>query len=711
MFGSKTFSPRTSFSEERSDEDEQEIIFSGYMMKRGQKWKSWKKRWFVLRSDKSLSYYSKEKDEEPSGTLILTGCLMTDLNTNDEEEMAKIFRKQEKELKKGKTKKDFDEGAKYLDTALYAYGQNPEAYHDDISTTTSLVNSFKGLDIIDKRFYRIGITCPVSFSGNERQEMRSFPFDCMDLENHQKWLKHLKSVMEEEKEKIVILEHHFLYDSVKKYFDFFETLLETPSQIVVHLFESFDINYLTDSEVLSIIMLFDSFKEMGALELCLQAISYEVQNTLTAETLFRRNSIASKLFTLNLKLNALNYVHSIIKEFILDIVHEEKDYELDESKMDISIENKKEIVEQHGKELETLLEKLMRKILESKERCPQNLRRLFAHTRKCSEKFEGMELLNPGFIAPENYGILSEKPNRTVSRTLMLITKVLQNISNKVSMSMKEPFMSCMKDFTETKIEPIYQFLDEISDSKNVDQFKIESKTFTRQSSSVGKISKILKKRKTSIRDGQHESSITISEEMKLKCFHTLHKLFNSIYEKNAFKVPEHLDEKEVTAVYKKLLEPLEIYSEKKEKNDNSNITNFSRWSTNLSKDDILSFTKDAVVNIITHFKQKNSSFVSKNVNDFGNEKQNESIGKIVKNQLVCCLFSYFSLGLKTNKTVWDSICQSTKKINGIQMIVKNIDGQKIVGDFVDEIKFTMLICECLKFENLNLISLVKVVC
>jgi hypothetical protein len=48
---------------------------------------------------------------------------------------------------------------------------------------------------------------------------------------------------------------------------------------VVHLFESFDINYLTDSEVLSIIMLFDSFKSMGALELCLHAISYEVSNT------------------------------------------------------------------------------------------------------------------------------------------------------------------------------------------------------------------------------------------------------------------------------------------------------------------------------------------------------------------------------------------------------------------------------------------------
>jgi hypothetical protein len=128
----------------------------------------------------------------------------------------------------------------------------------------------------------------------------------------------------------------------------------------------------------------------------------------TAETLFRRNSITSKLFTLILKLNALNYVHTIIKEFIIDIIQEEKDYELDETR--IEEENKKEIVEKNGKALEALLEDLMNRILKSKERCPQNLRRLFSHTRKASLKFEGMDLkciggifflrlLNPGKLS------------------------------------------------------------------------------------------------------------------------------------------------------------------------------------------------------------------------------------------------------------------------------------------------------------------------
>jgi hypothetical protein len=127
----------------------------------------------------------------------------------------------------------------------------------------------------------------------------------------------------------------------------------------------------------------------------------------------------------------------------------------------------------------------------------------------------------------------------------MLITKVLQNISNQVSMNFKEPYMNCMKEFTESKIEPIYKFLDEISDSKSVDEFVIQNKTFTRLNNSVSlntssKISSIMKKqRKQTIRDGNVEGSIEIPEEMKLRCFHTLHKLFNGIYEKNAFKVPD----------------------------------------------------------------------------------------------------------------------------------------------------------------------------
>jgi hypothetical protein len=49
-------------------------IKEGWLTKQGGAIKTWKKRWFVLRSS-SLSYYKEQKDTVPQGTIDLTTCL------------------------------------------------------------------------------------------------------------------------------------------------------------------------------------------------------------------------------------------------------------------------------------------------------------------------------------------------------------------------------------------------------------------------------------------------------------------------------------------------------------------------------------------------------------------------------------------------------------------------------------------------------------
>lgn len=47
------------------------VIRSGWMTKRGRVRKNWKRRWFVLRADGTLTYYASEASKAPLGSLNL----------------------------------------------------------------------------------------------------------------------------------------------------------------------------------------------------------------------------------------------------------------------------------------------------------------------------------------------------------------------------------------------------------------------------------------------------------------------------------------------------------------------------------------------------------------------------------------------------------------------------------------------------------------
>ncbi|KAF9123579.1 hypothetical protein BGX30_001398 [Mortierella sp. GBA39] len=59
---------------------ESKVVRTGYLLKLGNKYKTWRKRWFVLRGDK-LTYYKNHKEYQPHGIIPLTtiiDCLQTD---------------------------------------------------------------------------------------------------------------------------------------------------------------------------------------------------------------------------------------------------------------------------------------------------------------------------------------------------------------------------------------------------------------------------------------------------------------------------------------------------------------------------------------------------------------------------------------------------------------------------------------------------------
>lgn len=378
----------------------------------------------------------------------------------------------------------------------------------------------------------------------------------------------------------------------------------------------------------------------------------------SAQTLFRRNSISTKLVTVFIKNHGLTYVKTLIKDYILNIVNDGKDYEIDPNK--IEDENPEAVSEKNAKELELLLNKLMNMIYESKNIFPPELIKLFSHTKKAAQKFEKMNilcvgavfflrLLCPVFVSPETFGITESKPKAKPARTLVLLTKTLQNIANGVSESKKEPFMKHFKIFVETHIPKTNQFLDDISNE--LEDILIENQ----------------------------------KEQVKIEHIHQIHKFFKNIYLKEHFRINPELNpekKKEIQYLYEKILEDLEISFGLKIKSV-SKHRECIPYSI-IKKEELYTMTKDAIMHLILYFKDQNLMTTNSNI---GIEDNHEILGKFLRTQLIPCISTFISFKLNEWE-IFNSLLETNpliKKVASIQYLKSNRS------------KLNVLICMSLK--------------
>jgi len=119
-------------------------------------------------------------------------------------------------------------------------------------------------------------------------------------------------------------------------------------------------------------------------------------------------------------------------------------------------------------------QKILKQILNSSEECPVQFRQLFSHIKHVvGNRFpENVNTTIGGFIflrffcpaisSPEAYGILEEPPTPQARRLLILITKVLQNLSNDVEFGSKEPYMAKMNDFIQSNRQKLVTFYEKL---------------------------------------------------------------------------------------------------------------------------------------------------------------------------------------------------------------------------------------------------------
>lgn len=212
-------------------------------------------------------------------------------------------------------------------------------------------------------------------------------------------------------------------------------------------------------------------------------IEEEARSTTSASTLFRSNSMASKLMSAFGRITGQEYLHSTLRPLVRWIGASATSFEIDPAKMvdgDIIEENRKNLLE--GAEL------FFNGIRRSISACPPSFRAI-CHVlqRSVIDRFPEskhsvvggfffLRFMCPAIISPEGFGVLADGQVLLdeARRALVLVSKLLQNLANGKLFGSKEAYMVPMQEFILSHQEEIKQFFDELADV-NMDEVKTEA--------------------------------------------------------------------------------------------------------------------------------------------------------------------------------------------------------------------------------------------
>ncbi|KAJ3427978.1 neurofibromin [Anaeramoeba flamelloides] len=203
------------------------------------------------------------------------------------------------------------------------------------------------------------------------------------------------------------------------------------------------------------------------LQLLKLVITNEVDKTSYENTLFRRNSIASKLITAYTNRVGITYLKKVIRPIVVEMSRIVGSFEIDENKL-IKGEN----LSDNRERLKKYSIKIMNSILNSIRYCPLVLRDLASILCISSEMkfpqakyliisgFFFLRFISPTIVIPESFGIIQEKPTPRVRRGLLLISKIIQGIANLAPF--KDESLKYLDDLVVHFEQKIKKFMDKL---------------------------------------------------------------------------------------------------------------------------------------------------------------------------------------------------------------------------------------------------------
>ncbi|XP_063697126.1 GTPase-activating protein [Culicoides brevitarsis] len=207
---------------------------------------------------------------------------------------------------------------------------------------------------------------------------------------------------------------------------------------------------------------------------------HEISKLTDPTTIFRGNTLVSKMMDEAMRLSGLHYLHSTLRPIVEEIIAERKPCEIDPMRV-----KDEALISTNLVNLQNYVEKVFAAITQSATKCPTVLCQIFHDLRESAAKhfpdnkevrfsvvsgFIFLRFFAPAILGPKLFDLTNEPLDAQTTRTLTLISKTIQSLGNLVSsrsaqQPCKEQYTGQLyKQFcTEKHVDAVKHFLQVIS--------------------------------------------------------------------------------------------------------------------------------------------------------------------------------------------------------------------------------------------------------
>lgn len=177
--------------------------------------------------------------------------------------------------------------------------------------------------------------------------------------------------------------------------------------------------------------------------------------------LFRGNSVTGKMMSAYVKLVGTEYAQLVLRPILTPLLQLADALELDTNRMKMTGDLKKDLLtlRTNMSTLQRLTRDILQALFLSIDAMPKTFRSICRElqltvTHHLADKLQivptsllFLRYICPVVVSPQSYGIFSEAPPPHVSRSLVLLSKVLQALASGVQFGAKESYMTDMNPF------------------------------------------------------------------------------------------------------------------------------------------------------------------------------------------------------------------------------------------------------------------------